>query len=115
MTLGVPGTAADERLDMVKGGREGIRMAPVMEQAGSKTRKSQFTEWRCLSLREARISWARGEEADEATEAWGKKDAAGDCASWSEEEDILSIICAPTRAAQTIIYVYKEEEEGSWW
>lgn len=81
MTLGVPGTAAEERLDMVKGGSEGIRMAPVREQAGSKTRKSQFMAWRCLSLREARISWAGGERADEATEAWGKKVAGRDCAS----------------------------------
>ena len=56
ITLGVPGMEADERRDILKGGNEGLRIAPVIWRARGANLKSQLVEWRCLSFREARIS-----------------------------------------------------------
>lgn len=52
ITLGVAGTRFDR--DMVKGGREGIRIAPLSRRWRSASLMNQFVEWR-LSFREARI------------------------------------------------------------
>jgi hypothetical protein len=40
---------------MSNGSREGIRMTPERTREIFATRTSQFEEWRCLSLREARM------------------------------------------------------------
>jgi hypothetical protein len=60
MTLGVAGIGFEEDRDMVKGGNEGIRMAPVSRRWKSARLKSQLVEWRCLSLREARMVVTEG-------------------------------------------------------
>jgi hypothetical protein len=69
----------DDR-DMVKGGNEGMRIAPVKSRPISATRKIQEPEWRCLSFREARTVVTEGNE-EEAVTSSGAKGAEQTCAA----------------------------------
>lgn len=80
MTLGVAGMGFEDR-DMVKGGKEGIRMAPVKSRPISATRRSQEVEWRCLSFREARIVVTEGNGDEEAVSSSGGDGAEQNCAA----------------------------------
>jgi len=84
ITLGVAGMGFEDDRDMVKGGREGIRMAPVTRRPIAATRRIQEVElkleWRCLSLREARIVTA-GREEEDAIGSSGEGGAEQDCAA----------------------------------
>jgi hypothetical protein len=79
ITLGVPGMGFEDDRDMVKGGSEGIRIAPVNSLPISATRRSQEVEWRCLSFREARIVVI--EEDEEAASSSGGEEAEQTCAA----------------------------------
>jgi hypothetical protein len=79
ITLGVPGMGFEDDRDMLKGGNEGIRIAPVNSLPISATRRSQEVEWRCLSFREARIVVI--EESEEAASSSGGKEAEQTCAA----------------------------------
>jgi hypothetical protein len=75
ITLGVAGTGFEEDRDMVKGGSEGIRMAPVNRRWRSVTLASQLVEWRCLSIREARMFVTEGKAAEVIIESSGREGA----------------------------------------
>jgi hypothetical protein len=68
---------------MVKGGKEGIRIAPVQIRPISAIRTSQEVEWRCLSFREARIvATEEGNDEENAIGSSGTKEyAEQDCAA----------------------------------
>lgn len=100
MTLGVAGTGFEDDRDMVKGGSEGIRMAPVSIRCKLGRPKSQLEEWRCLSLREARIL-AVGYAGATASVSSGRggREAEQNCAAWLEKDMMLS--GAPSRGTST--------------
>ena len=82
ITLGVAGIGFEDDRDMVKGGREGMRIAPVNRRLISVNRKSQEdVEWRCLSFREARIVVTEGEEEAEPVSSSGGDGAEQNCAA----------------------------------
>jgi hypothetical protein len=81
ITLGVAGTGFEEDRDMVKGGREGIRIAPVKRRGRSVTLASQLVEWRCLSFREARMSVTEGKAGKAIIESSGREGAEQNCAA----------------------------------
>jgi hypothetical protein len=81
MTLGVAGTGFEEDRDMVKGGREGIRIAPVIRRWKSVALASQLVEWRCLSFREARMSVTEGKAGKAIIESSGREGAEQNCAA----------------------------------
>jgi hypothetical protein len=96
MTLGVAGTGFPER-DMVKGGSEGIRIAPARLRLTAANLKSKLVEWRCLSFREARISYnlTEGNRVGEVTGPTQAAEAAEqDCAALSY--GLMLNICAPS-------------------
>jgi hypothetical protein len=90
MTLGVAGMGFEDDRDMVKGGKEGIRIAPVKSRPISVTRTSQEVEWRCLSLREARIVVTEGEGGEEAVSSSGGDRAEQSCAA-SLKKDMVAL------------------------
>jgi len=82
MTLGVAGTGFEEDRDMVKGGKDGIRIAPVNSRWKSVTFASQLVEWRCLSFREARMFVTEGKAGKAIIESSGRREGAEqDCAA----------------------------------
>jgi hypothetical protein len=80
MTLGVAGIGFEDR-DMVKGGKEGMRIAPVKSRPISATLRSKEVEWRCLSFREARIVVTEGNGDEEAVSSSGGDGAEQNCAA----------------------------------
>jgi hypothetical protein len=82
MTLGVAGMGFEDDRDMVKGGKEGMRIAPVKSRPISVTRRSQEeVEWRCLSFREARIVVTEGNGGGEPVSSSGGDGAEQNCAA----------------------------------
>ena len=94
MTLGVAGIGFEEDRDMVKGGSEGIRIAPVSIRWKSARLKNQLVEWRCLSLREARML-TEGKAGKVAIGSSGRRTAGPNCAASLEKDMMLS--GAPSR------------------
>jgi hypothetical protein len=88
MTLGVAGMGFEDDRDMVKGGKEGMRIAPVKSRPISETRRSQEVEWRCLSFREARIVVTEGNGEEEAVSSSGGDGAEQNCAA-SLKKDMM--------------------------
>lgn len=99
ITLGVAGIGFEEDRDMVKGGSEGIRMAPVTRRPKSATRKNHLlVERRCLSFREDRMFatlTGKGELELETGDGGfggriigssGLKGAEQNCAAWLRED-----------------------------
>jgi hypothetical protein len=73
---------------MVKGGKEGIRIAPVQIRPISAIWTSQEVEWRCLSFREARIvATEEGNDEEKVIGSSGTKECAEqDCTASLEKE-----------------------------
>ena len=90
MTLGVAGMGFEDDRDIVKGGKEGIRIAPVKSRPISAACRSQEVEWRCLSFREARIVVI--EEDEEAASSSGGEEAEQTCAA-SLKKDMVPLLC----------------------
>jgi hypothetical protein len=89
MTLGVAGTGLSDR-DMVKGGNDGMRIAPARWRPTSATRMSQEMEWRCLSFREARMV------------VTGDEGTAGSSIIGSSEADIAEHNCAASLGKEMV-------------
>ena len=86
MTLGVAGIGFEDDRDMVKGGKEGMRIAPVNNRPISVKRRSQDeVEWRCLSFREARIVVTEGGEDREPVSSSGGDGAGQNCTASLEK------------------------------
>ena len=77
MTLGVAGIETDE-CGMLKGRKEGVLTTPVKMCVICEAHRSQLVEWRCLSLREARLSVsARGLEGEDVETVIGSSGTRG--------------------------------------
>jgi hypothetical protein len=92
MTLGVAGMGFEDDRDIVKGGKEGIRIAPVKSRPISAACRSQEVEWRCLSFREARIVVTEGKVEEEAVSSSGGDGAEQNCAA-SLKKDMVPLLC----------------------
>lgn len=91
--LGVAGTWFGDVIAMLKGGKQGVRMKPVNALVMSATRRDQNVgvEWKCLSLREARIVSLAQKRGGEVIESSGSRGA--DLAASLFREEMMSI-CA---------------------
>jgi hypothetical protein len=100
---------------MVKGGKEGIRIAPVQIRLISAIRTSQEVEWRCLSFREARIvATEEGNDEENAIGSSGTKGyAEQDCAASLEKE--MMTLFAPLRWHTELRVVVVVDDEGLTW
>ena len=100
---------------MVKGGKEGIRIAPVQIRPISAIRTSQEVEWRCLSFREARIvATEEGNDEENAIGSSGTKEyAEQDCAASLEKE--MMALFAPLRWHTKLRVVVVVDDEGLTW
>jgi hypothetical protein len=97
MTLGVLGIGYEDDRDMVKGGKEDIRIVPVKIRPISAIRTSQVVERRCLSFREVRIvAIEEGNDEEKVMGSSGTKECAEqDCAALLEKE--MTTLFAPLR------------------
>jgi hypothetical protein len=73
MTLGVPGMGFEDDRDMAKGGKEGMRIAPVKSRPISATLRIQEAEWRCLSFLDARIVVGGGDKEEPLSSSGGDR------------------------------------------
>ncbi len=89
ITLGVAGMGFEDDRDIVKGGKEGIRIAPVKSRPIFAAFRSQEVEWRCLSFREARIV-VTGGKGEEAVSSSGGDGAEQNCAA-SLKKDMVPL------------------------
>lgn len=79
--------------DILKGGSEGSRMAPVMARSRARNRRSQKLdlEWRCLSFREARTVREEGKEWIAVIESSGAKGAEHCCAASLRRDMVIYV------------------------
>jgi hypothetical protein len=100
---------------MVKGGKEGIRIAPEQIRPISAIRTSQEVEWRCLSFREVRVvATEEGNDEENAIGSSGTKEyAEQDCAASLEKE--MMALFAPLRWHTKLRVVMVVDDEGLTW
>jgi hypothetical protein len=100
---------------MVKGGKEGIRIAPEQIRPISAIRTPQEVEWRCLSFREVRVvATEEGNDEENAIGSSGTEEyAEQDCAASLEKE--MMTLFAPLRWHTELRVVVVVDDEGLTW